>query len=297
MPSGAHQPALITAIPVISKGFFVHIQNIAAFSEGPTGGNPAGVVIAETLPAEADMQRIAAEVGFSETAFAAPAGDGWRVRYFSPESEVPFCGHATIALGAALALRQGAGVFTLALNHARITVEGHRTGDTLVAALQSPPTRSGPASDALVAEALALFGYRPDDLDPRIPPALAHAGADHLVLALASRAALAAMHYDLAAGRRFMQAHGLVTVVLANAESATRFHTRNPFASGGVYEDPATGAGTAALAGYLRDIGWPHAGGIDVVQGEDMGMRSRLRADIPAEAGASIRVSGSARVM
>ena len=50
------------------------------------------------------MQRIAAEVGYSETAFAMRDGDRWRVRYFSPEAEVPFCGHATIALGAALAV-------------------------------------------------------------------------------------------------------------------------------------------------------------------------------------------------
>jgi len=75
------------------------------------------------------------------------------------------------------------------------------------------------------------------------------------------------------------------------------FHTRNAFAYGGVYEDPATGAATAALAGYLRDLGWPHGGVIDVVQGEDMGMRSRLRAEIPALPGSSIRVSGAARFM
>ena len=64
-----------------------------------------------------------------------------------------------------------------------------------------------------------------------------------------------------------------------------------------MYEDPATGAGTAALAGYLRDLGWPHGGRIDVVQGEDMGMRSRLSAVIPAAPGSSIRVSGTARFL
>ena len=120
------------------------LQKIAAFSDGDTGGNPAGVLIADALPAVADMQRIAAEVGFSETAFAAPEDGGWRVRYFSPESEVPFCGHATIALGAALAMRHGDGVFGLTLNNARITVEGSREGNALSAALQSPPTRSAP---------------------------------------------------------------------------------------------------------------------------------------------------------
>jgi PhzF family phenazine biosynthesis protein len=276
------------------------VERIAAFSDGPQGGNPAGVWIGSALPPEATMQRIAHEIGYSETAFAAPLGDGWRVRYFSPESEVPFCGHATIALGAALAARHGDGVYPLTLNDAAITVEGRRSagpGGTVLssAALQSPPTRSAPAPAPVVEHALALFGYRAEDLDPRIPPALAHGGAGHLVLALRSRALLAAMRYELDAGRRFMRQLGIVTVVLAWAESDTVFHTRNPFASGGVYEDPATGAGTAALAGYLRELGWPHGGAIDIVQGEDMGMRSRLRADIGPEQGASIRVSGTAR--
>ena len=53
----------------------------------------------------------------------------------------------------------------------------------------------------------------------------------------------------------------------------------------------------ALLTDYLRDIGWPHGGAIDVVQGEDMGSRSLLHAQIPAEAGSSIRVSGTARWM
>lgn len=273
------------------------ILRIAAFADGAAGGNPAGVWIGDSLPPAAEMQRLAAEVGFSETAFAARQGEGWRVRYFSPEAEVPFCGHATIALGAALASRVGDGVYPLVLNQANITVEGRAEGGRVQAALQSPPTRSQRPGADLVDAALALFGYTPADLDQRIPPALAHAGADHLVLALASRELLAAMRYDLDAGRALMNAHGLVTVVLAWAEGPQRFHTRNPFAAGGVYEDPATGAGTAALAGYLRDIGWPHGGQIEVVQGEDMGMRSRLHAAIGPEPGASIRVSGVARFM
>jgi PhzF family phenazine biosynthesis protein len=243
------------------------------------------------------MQRLAHEVGFSETAFAARSGDGFRVRYFSPEAEVPFCGHATIALGAALAREFGDGVYPLTLNQAAITVEGRRDGELTSAALQSPPTRSAPADPQLVAAALELFGYREADLDPRIPPGLAHAGNDHLVLALGSRALLAAMRYELEAGRVLMRAHGMPTIVLAWAEHARLFHTRNPFAFGGVVEDPATGSGTAALAAYLRDLGWPHGGAIDVVQGEDMGMRSRLRASIGEEPGSSIRVAGTARFM
>jgi PhzF family phenazine biosynthesis protein len=275
----------------------MNVQRLAAFSDGDTGGNPAGVVIVEQLPTAPEMQRVAAEVGFSETAFAAPEGDRWRVRYYSPQSEVPFCGHATIALGAALAIRHGDGVFALSLSRAEITVEGRRDGRGYSAALQSPPTRSAPAPAELVAAALELFGLVPGDLDGRIPPATAHGGADHLVLMLERRVTLSAMTYDFDRGRALMKRAGWVTVLLGHAHTPQRFSTRNAFAYGGVYEDPATGAATAALAGYLRDLGWPHGGVIDISQGDDMGMPSRIRAEISPVAGASIRVSGTARVM
>ena len=275
----------------------MNVLKIAAFSDGNSGGNPAGVVISDELPSDAQMQSIAADVGFSESVFAAPTDRGWRVRYFSPESEVPFCGHATIALGAALTLQCGDGVFLLTLNQAEITVEGRRDGAVIASALQSPPTRSTVATPQLVSAALELFGYTMDDLDPRIPPMHIHGGADHLVLGVKTREALASMTYDLHAGRTLMNEAGVVTILIAYAETTQTFHTRNAFASGGVYEDPATGAATAAFAGYLRDIGWPHGGVIDVIQGEDMGMRSRLRAEFSSVCGSSIRVSGTARLM
>ena len=279
------------------EGIDMKVMKIAAFSDGGSGGNPAGVVIADEFPNDSEMQRVAAEIGYSETVFAVATNTGWRVRYFSPESEVPFCGHATIALGAALALQHGDGIFPLTLNRADITVEGRLSGEVITAALQSPPTRSTLAPHGFAAAATDLFGYMSDDLDPRLPPALIHGGADHWVIGLSSRKALASMRYELNAGRDLMNGAGLATILLVYSETPQLFHTRNPFASGGVYEDPATGAATAAFAGYLRDIGWPHGGVIDIVQGEDMGMTSRLRAEIPGVPGSSIRVSGTARVM
>jgi len=270
------------------------VLKIAAFSDGDKGGNPAGVLISENHPSDSDMQSIAAEIGFSETAFAMPLNDAYRVRYFSPESEVPFCG---IALGAALALKNGDGRFALVLNEAEITVDGHQNGDVVSAALQSPATHSSAASPQVVSEVLELFNYTQDDLDYAIPPALINGGANHLCLTLKTRKALADMTYNLATGREFMNRENLVTILLAYSETPQRFHTRNPFASGGVYEDPATGAATAAFAGYLRDIDWPHQGVINIAQGEDMGMRSLLKAEIPPERGSSIRVSGTARIM
>ena len=148
----------------------MNVLKIAAFCDGDNGGNPAGVAISDELPAESEMRRIAAEVGFSETTFAAATGSGWRVKYFSPESEVPFCGHATIALGAALALEHGDGVFSLTLNHASITVEGHCGGELLSAALQSPPTHSRLASSGFVSEGTRPIWIHQGTPRPAHPP-------------------------------------------------------------------------------------------------------------------------------
>jgi len=274
-----------------------NVLRISAFSDGIRGGNPAGVWIGEALPDAADMQAIAAEIGFSETAFAAPEGEAWRVRYFSPAMEVPFCGHATIALGAALAHRFGERTFELHLNASVISVSGRRDGGAIAAALQSPPTRSAPLDASLRDELLDLFGYLDSDLDPRLPPAKIHGGADHVLLALRSREALSRMAYDFERGRALMAREGLVTIALVSVETPRLFHVRNAFAAGGVVEDPATGAAAAAFAGYLRDIGWPHGGAIDIVQGEDMGARSLIHAEIGPAKGSSIRVSGTARFM
>jgi PhzF family phenazine biosynthesis protein len=271
------------------------VHHIAAFTDGADGGNPAGVVICDALPDAPTMQAMAADVGYSETAFAAPLEDRWRVRYFAPEVEVDFCGHATIAVGAELAKREGSGSFKLELNRARITVDGHCSDATWGASFLSPPTQSRDVPAAIIDEALALFGLTHDALDDRMPCAIANAGMDHLVLALRERSALRAMRYDLEKGRDLAQRQGIVTFSLLHAETPQIFHARNPFPIGGVYEDPATGAAAAALAGYLRDLAWPHRGSILIRQGEDMGVPCSLRVEITGPAGAPVRVSGSVR--
>ena len=278
----------------------MNVIKIAAFSHGQQGGNPAGVVLTEQeLPSTELMQKTAAEVGFSETVFAAKQDDKkiWRVRYFSPESEVPFCGHATIALGAALAKEHGNDVYTLNLNDSQITVEGEYQNNQYIAALQSPLTKSEPLENPIVQDVLTLFGYQQKQLDGSIQPARIHGGADHFVLALKQREDLSAMKYDLDIGRDFMHAHGIVTIMFVYIESEQIFHVRNAFASGGVLEDPATGAAAAAFSGYLRDIQWPHCGKVQIIQGEDMGQISSISTTFDLTSGSSIRVSGHARKM
>ena len=273
----------------------MNIQRFASFSAGEQGGNPAGVVITDQMLNEADMQRIAAEVGYSETAFAAPQKDGYRVRYFAPESEVPFCGHATIALGAALAQSAGDGRYTLYLNQADITVEGRKTDALHNAALQSPATKSEPLPEDQLDQVLDLFRYSKQSLDNSIPPARIHGGADHVVLTLKSREDLARMDYDLKVGAELMRALGLVTIMLVHRIDDHHYDVRNAFASGGVLEDPATGAAAAAFSGYLRDLEIVPEGRITLRQGEDMGSPSNITTDISPEKGTSIRVSGTVR--
>ncbi len=275
----------------------MEVQKIAAFSDNGAGGNPAGVVVTKRLPSAKAMQEIAAEVGFSETAFAEIRDDEkqWRVRYFSPESEVAFCGHATIALGAALAEKYGDGCYSLKLNEAEITVEGESSAGAYRAALQSPATRHQLLDEDQINETLALFGYKRAQLSDVIAPARIHAGAEHYVFALASPDGLRAMDYDLDQGRVFMRSHDLVTVMFVVEASGKVFHARNAFASGGVFEDPATGAAAAAFAGYLRDRGSSSADLITIIQGEDMGARSVITAEPGVETGSSVRVSGATR--
>lgn len=270
------------------------VERIAAFSMGDVGGNPAGVVVADALPAPEEMQRIAREVGYSETVFAAPEGDGWRVRYYAPEGEVAFCGHATIALGHILAERFGAGRFDLSLSQSRISVAA---GDGQVV-LTSPRTRSWMMAGPVLAELLALFGLREADLDPDFPPLVAHGGADHAVLALRSRVVLAAMTYDFAVGRALMAREGWTTISLVQFDAPDRVNARNAFAIGGVVEDAATGAAAAALAGAMVDRDWNglRAGGrVRIAQGEDMGSPSELWVEVTGVPGAPVKVAGTAR--
>jgi PhzF family phenazine biosynthesis protein len=73
------------------------VYQIDAFSDRPFAGNPAGVVPLEAWLPDAVMQNIAAEMNLAETAFFAPEGDHYRIRWFTPTTEVKLCGHATLA--------------------------------------------------------------------------------------------------------------------------------------------------------------------------------------------------------
>lgn len=270
------------------------ILRYAAFTERADGGNPAGVVPDATGLDAAAMLAIAAELGYSETAFLRPQGDGVHdVRYFSPLAEVPFCGHATIAAAVAIAEREGPGLLRFRTRNGEVLVETAREDGRTRATLTSVEPHVEPAPDTLLAPALAALRWHADELDPALPPRVAYAGARHLVLAARTRERLRRLDYDFAALQATMLAHDLTTVHLVWRETPVRFHARDPFPVGGVVEDPATGAAAAAFGAYLRTLGLvtPPAT-VTIVQGEDMGRPSLLTVGIGARGG--IRVSGRA---
>ncbi|GLY15662.1 oxidoreductase [Kineosporia sp. NBRC 101677] len=271
------------------------VQRISAFTRDPEGGNPAGVVIGDHLPDEATMQRVAAEVGYSETAFLAiaPGSTVAEVRYFSPEREVDFCGHATIASAVALADSHGPATYEFRTRPGVVMVSTDVEEGWPVATLTSVEPQVKPVPDGLLEKLLPLLGWSPDDLDPELPPALSFAGAWHLVLGLHTLGTLSALEYDFTAVRELMLAENLTTLQLVHRTGPDTFRARNPFPVGGVVEDPATGAAAAALGAHLRHFGIVQPPSeVLVTQGIEMGRPSMIKVNIPAEGG--ISVSGNA---
>ncbi|MFG2130718.1 PhzF family phenazine biosynthesis protein [Streptomyces sp. NPDC048751] len=275
----------------------MEILRYVAFATDPAGGNPAGVVLDATGLDDATMLATAAEVGYSETAFVVSSDDGvLGVRYFSPLAEVPFCGHATIALAVAHADRHGAGPLHLRTNAGPVPVTTSVADEgTTVATLVSVAPRTTPLAEADQAELLSALRWSADELDPALPPRVAYAGAWHPVLAAADRSRLADLDYDMPALSDLMRRRDWTTVDLVWRESPTVFHARNPFPPGGVVEDPATGAAAAAFGGYLRDlelVGVPTT--LTIHQGDDMGRPSVITVSVPGDRDSGIGITGAA---
>lgn len=277
------------------------VLRYTAFTTDPAGGNRAGVVLDAAGLTDERMAAIAAEVGYSETAFLTPgpadeagAGRSFTARYFSPAAEVPFCGHATVATAVALAERLGPGGFALHTPPGRVPVAVAEADGVLKATLSSVEPSVREAADADVAEALAALRWPAADLDPALPPRIAFAGAHHLVLAAATRARLADLDYDFERLRALMERLDLTTVQLVWRESPDVFHVRDPFPVGGVVEDAATGAAAAAFGAYARELGLAAASArLTLHQGHDMGRPSLLEVELRAD-DPRVHVTGAA---
>lgn len=273
----------------------VPILRYAAFSERPDGGNPAGVVLDASGMDDEAMQSVAADVGYSETAFLLPGEDGYAVRYFTPEIEVSFCGHATIAAAAALGERDGPGRVILRAPAGRLALETRADDEgRILAGMRTVAPSSHAVDEADVADALRALGWTAADLDPALPPRVACAGARHLILAARRRERLATLDYDYDALGEVARRLALITVALVWRQDASTFRARNAGPSVGIVEDPATGAAAAALGGYLAELGHLTAPArLTILQGAEMGRPSRLTVELdPGHAG--VLVSGAA---
>lgn len=277
------------------------VLRYTAFSHDPDGGNPAGVVLDATGLDDRAMLEIAAELGYSESAFltAPPEGFGgeegrsFTVRYFSPKAEVPFCGHATVATAVALGERIGPGELLFATRAGTVPVSVTAEGERLRATLTSvePHTEEIGAED--LTEALAALDWPEADLDPATPPAIAYAGARHLVIGARTRGRLADLAYDFARLEALMRRLDLTTVQLVHRAGPAEFHVRDPFPVGGVVEDPATGAAAAAFGAYARERGLVPADAVLTLhQGTDMGRPGVLTVEL-REGDPRVRVSGT----
>ncbi|MFS0884827.1 PhzF family phenazine biosynthesis protein [Aeromicrobium sp. 179-A 4D2 NHS] len=275
------------------------VLRYAAFTTDQGGGNPAGVVLDADGLTDDEMLAIAREVGYSETAFlseAATADDATtaQVRYFSPVAEVAFCGHATVATAVAFAERHAPGRLALTTPAGLVTVDSRVEAGHVVATLTSPPARTRPVDPSVLHEALAALRWTVDDLDPDLPPHVAFAGVQHLVLGVRRRETLAALDYDYPALETLMAREQWTTAHLFWAQDSLTFHVRNPFPPGGVVEDPATGAAAAAFGGYLRELGLvPTPTRVTIHQGHDMGRPSELLVDLVADS-PGVSVTGRA---
>lgn len=259
------------------------VLRYAAFTYRGSGGNPAGVLLDAADLDDTVRLAVAAQVGYSETAFVdAQGGDGrYRMRFFSPLAEVSFCGHATIAAAVAIADRDGPGLLEFSTLSGLIAVQTRVTPEGTTATLTSVPTHTRPTETEELDRALSALHWQPSDLDPRYPAHVAYGGNEHLVLAVRERALLAALDYDYSSLDALMADRAWTTVQLVWAESRTLFHARDPFPPGGVVEDPATGAAAAAFGGYLRVLGLVDLPAhLTILQGEDMGRPSRLLVDL-----------------
>lgn len=276
------------------------VLRYSAFDTDREGGNPAGVVLDAQGMDDARMQQIAAEVGFSETAFLTNDEDlderRFRIRYFSPLAEVGFCGHATIATAVALTEQRGeTGDLWLATSVGEVKVETRQENGRILASLTSVVPSVRDVDEADLGSALTALHWDVAELDQKLPPRIANAGNDHLVLAASSRARLADLDYDMEALGDLMARRAWTTLQLVWRETETVFHARDPFPPGGVVEDPATGAAAAAFGAYLRslELVTPPVR-VTIHQGHDMGRPSRLLVDVPPGNRSGIKVSGTA---
>jgi PhzF family phenazine biosynthesis protein len=213
---------------------------IDAFASAPFTGNPAAVVLLDTMRPDRWLQAVATEMKQSETAFILPQADGFSLRWFTPTAEVDLCGHATLASAHYLFEENHLGSTAAARFHTRSGVlTAHRSGDGDITldfpALTSEPI---PAPPGLV----AALGITPKEI---------RLSTYDILCVLAEGRDVSALAPDLAAIAA-LDARGVI--VTAPGTSVDHdFVSRCFYPALGVPEDPVTGSAHCALAVYWRE--------------------------------------------
>ncbi len=267
-----------------------HIVDV--FTERRYAGNQLAVVESRGELPDAEMQRIAAEMDYSETTFieSFDASGGYDVRIFTPAEEIPFAGHPTLGTAAVLRERTGDSEIDLDLPVGTIPVRTERDGEreTLWMTQQQPEFGERIAREP-VAAALSLS---PDDLSAEHPVQIVSTGLPTIIVPLDGRSALERASIDRSAYDALVESRNAKNVFVfcdepRNEENDLAARMFAPYH--GVPEDPATGSANGCLAGYLVEQEADSVA-LRVEQGYEMGRPSllHLRADED-----SIEVGGS----
>jgi trans-2,3-dihydro-3-hydroxyanthranilate isomerase len=263
---------------------------VDVFTDRPFAGNPLAVVHGADGLSTGQLQAIAREFNLSETAFPLPpsAAADYRVRIFTPASEIPFAGHPSIGTAWVLA-RDGAighGDVVQECGAGQLPLTVDADGALLTGGV---PTTRG---DLDPSPMLAAVGLEPSDLDGSAPAGMAGAGADFAFLAVARPGAVARARPDSSAIASLEVGQGFA---LFSFDAARRFaHVRMFAPAFGIPEDPATGSAALALGVFLVWRGLLPASGesaFTIDQGAEIGRPSRLNCTVTADGGQALRTT------
>jgi trans-2,3-dihydro-3-hydroxyanthranilate isomerase len=226
------------------------------------------------------MLPLAQEIGFSETTYVLGAGGGrYRMRIFTPGSELPFAGHPT--LGTAFTLVSDGTVTTpvtqvVPAGEIGVEVDLDRGFARMK---QLPPTFGKEIEDR---ELLAAAnGLRPDQLHPDLPAQVVSTGLSHLIVPARDEAAVAGAERNPPALQKLLEAAGTDAVYLFASDAAGTAKARMFDVTQGIGEDPATGSAAGPLGAYLAARGIAGMPGMVAIrQGEEIGRPSVLHAEV-----------------
>lgn len=274
---------------------------VDAFTTQKFSGNQAGVALLgrdEDYPEDAFLQKVAAELKHSETAFVKRLGpDAFRVRYFTPEGEVDLCGHATIATFTVLREENviEPGTYTAFTLAGELSIEVSRSAVWMDMA---PPVEARTFSEEECAELYAAYGLSMEAMPAGMAPQAVSTGLCDILLPVSTQEALERAVQNEAEVTRLSKHYEVVGVhmfwpCLEGGETA---HCRNFAPLYAIPEEAATGTSNGALTYYLYRRGRVRAGEENrFIQGEHMGKPSEILSRLDEADGAvKVRVGGRA---